>query len=121
MSILLNGNELSENITIASVQFSNAKKNQYLTSLGGALSTSRIPGSIKVKGSLIYANDAEKLQNLNALESKLADGTLEYDGKEYSVKVSQGLYQGMDFSNITLVFSWDGYAFQNNVNTDLAI
>lgn len=117
----LNGKDLTENITIKSVQMINARKNNYLSKFGGVTKATRVPGKIKVVASLNHTNDDELIKNLNGLENKLVDGTLEYGGKEYSVTVSQGTYQGMDLANINLVFSWDGYVFENNSNTDLAI
>lgn len=119
--MLLNYKDLTENITIKSVEMINAKKNKYLTSFGEVDRETRIPGKIKVIGSLNYTNDTELITNLNSLENKLKDGTIEYEGKEYSVTISQGTYQGMDLTNITLIFSWDGYVYQDNVTTDLAV
>lgn len=118
---ILNSKDLSENITIKSVQFINARKNQYKSIFGSVVNTTRIPGVIKVIASVNYSDDNELIANLNNLENKLSDGTLEYNGKEYSVTISQGTYQGMDLANIVLVFSWDGYVFENNVSKDLSI
>lgn len=119
--MLLNGKDLTENITIKSVQMKNARKNQYLSQFGGITSTARIPGEIIVISSLNYKDDNELIKNLNELESKLSNGTIEYEDKEYSVMIQEGTYQGMDLSNIILVFSWDGFVLENNENKDLAI
>ena len=96
-------------------------KNTYSSEFSGNTKEIRVPGKIKIIGSLKYSNDDELLKNLNSLEDKVQDGMLEHDTVQYKVKVVQGLYQGMDLDNICLVFSWDGYSYQGNTKTDLAI
>lgn len=119
--IKLKNYDLSENMDIKTVEIINARKNTYSSEFSGNTKEIRVPGKIKIIGSLKYSNDDELLKNLNSLEDKVQDGMLEHDTVQYKVKVVQGLYQGMDLDNICLVFSWDGYSYRGNTKIDLAI
>ena len=115
----LNGNELKW-LVVSSILIENAKKNIYTNAKTGAEDSVVINGQIVINAKIESKNDDELVEKLNSIEEILKPGILNIDGIIYEVEVSQGLYQGMDFNNFNLCFSWNGMALINGEKRDLS-